>query len=227
METVERAGEFADEMLLARDDTARGLGHVDIFKEMAVEEGRDHVHLKKRPTVVSGNGNQVPNRFPANCRSKSFLIVDAMNLFIAPSDNAGFVDGWRGRMGFGFEFENPSGCNGPDAGGKGNEIPGRVFNNRLVFSSHGGKPRGMAQGVREGDGLSAFFDTVDQRFDRIQRKVVIKFLRGNLGTRRMVEGGRGAGGGGDGGGLEGGDVGAGGLGLSGREGGVEQDGGDR
>ena len=131
-------------MLLAKDDTARGLSHIDRFGEMAVEEGSDHVHLKKRPTVVGGNGNQVTNRFPSNCGGESFLKVDAMNLFIAPGNNAGFVDGWRGRMGSGFEFENTSGCNGPDAGGKGNEIPGRIFNNRLVFGSHGGKPRWVA-----------------------------------------------------------------------------------
>ena len=191
-----------------------------MFGEMAVEKGRDHVHLKKRPTVVCGNGNQVLKRFPSNYGGESFLKVDAMNLFIAPGNNAGFVDGWRVRMGSGFEFEHPSGYNGPNAEGKGNEIPGRIFNNRLVFSSHGGKPRWMTQGVREGDGLSAFFDTANHRFDRIQRKIVIKFLRGNSGTRRAAERGRRRGReGGDRGGLGGGDTGAGESGLLGKEGG--------
>ena len=130
-------------MLLAGDDTPKGLGHVDRFRKVAVEEGRDHVHLKERPTVVSSNGNQVANGFPANCGGESLLIVDTMNLFIALGDNAGFVDGRRGGMESGFEFKNPSGCNGPDPGGKGNKIPGGVFNNRLIFSNHGDKPRWM------------------------------------------------------------------------------------
>ena len=76
---------------------------------------------------------------------------------------------------------------------------------------------------RERDGLSAFFDTANQRFERIQRKIVVKFLRGSLGTRKAVEGGRrgrrldGDRRGDDRGGLGGGDISAQGSGLSERE----------
>ena len=57
-----------------------------------------------------------------------------------------------------FEFEHPSGGNRADARWKGNEIPGRIFQNGLVFGSHGGKPRGMVEGVRERDRLGTLFN---------------------------------------------------------------------
>jgi hypothetical protein len=66
----------------------------NFFFKVATEKSSNHIELIKGPAMVGRKKNNQTDGLPSNCRNESFLEVDAMNLFVASSNNVGFPQGW-------------------------------------------------------------------------------------------------------------------------------------
>ena len=57
--TIEKSGEMAEEVFLAGNEASWRLGHINGILKDTMEKGCDDIHLKKGPTLMDSNKDDV------------------------------------------------------------------------------------------------------------------------------------------------------------------------